>query len=205
MKLLKKYIIFFIFTLIGYSSIAQDTFVESIKPKNTFSGNQIEIRGSGLTGIDRVFFGASEGVVISSSDQLVEAEVPSGATYDNVLLFNSTTGLYYSADDFFLSFGGDQGVESSDFDTPQTNIDAASGLFDVVITDIDGDGKNDIVGANSNANFVTIARNLSTPGSLSLARNNLNIQTSSLNVTAGDLNGDGKPELIFSEGNDKKK
>ncbi|WNB17530.1 FG-GAP-like repeat-containing protein [Marivirga arenosa] len=202
MKLLKKYIIFFIFTLFGYSSIAQDTFVESIKPKNTFSGNQIEITGSGLTGIDRVFFGASEGVVISSSDQLVEAEVPSGATYDNVLLFNSTTGLYYSADDFFLSFGGDQGVESSDFDTPQTNIDAASGLFDVVITDIDGDGKNDIVGANSNANFVTIARNLSTPGSLSLARNNLNIQTSSLNVTAGDLNGDGKPELIFSEGND---
>jgi gliding motility-associated-like protein len=201
MKISLKYCFVFCLVIISNQIFAQTSFIESVVPKNGYAGQIVAIKGVGLDGSDKVFFGSMEGQIISVSDQLIEAEVPAGATFDNLTILNSTTRLFFSGPQFMLSYGGEQGLESTDFDS-QIDVFAESGLYDVTISDLDGDGKNDIIGANSNANFATILRNQSTPGNISLAKTNLNIGTAGYNTTAGDLNGDGKPEVIFSEGND---
>jgi len=201
MTFLPKYILLFYLIFAATQVLGQSTYIESINPKEGYSGEIVAINGVGLTGADRVFFGSVEGQIINVSDQLIEAKVPSGATYDNVMVFKSTTRLYYSSEHFMLSYGGEKGIESSDFDS-QVDFFAESGLYDVSLSDLDGDGKNDIIGANSNSSSATILRNVSTPGSVSLVKAPLNLGASSLNSTTGDLNGDGKPEVVFSEGND---
>ena len=182
-------------------SFGQSPFIESVSPKSGYSGQIINIKGIGLAGFDRVFFGGVEGEIISVENQLMEVEVPTGATFENITVLNSSTGLYYSGEHFLLSFGGEQGIANTDFD-PQIDIFSESGLYDVTLSDLDGDGKNEIIGANSTASVATVLRNLSTVGNISFAKTSLNIGTPSLNTTAGDLNGDGKPEVVFSEGGD---
>lgn len=201
MKFSPKYYLIFCLVLFTSHAFAQDSFIESVDPKSGYSGEVINIKGIGLDGADRVFFGSVEGQIISVSDQLIEAEVPTGATYDNFTIYKSSTRLYYSGERFLLSYGGEQGVESSDFDIQKDEF-ARSGLYDVTISDLDGDGKNDMIGANSNDNFVTVLRNTSTPANIDYVKTDLNIGTRGLNTTAGDLNGDGKPEIVFSEGDD---
>jgi len=201
MKFLSKYFLFISLVVTTSQALAQSSYIETVSPKNGYAGQIVNIKGVGLDGADRVFFGSVEGQIVSVSDQLIEAEVPAGATYDNVTVFNSSTRLYYSGEHFMLSYGGEQGLESTDFDE-QINADAKSGLYDVSITDLDGDGKNDVIGANSNSNLTTILRNQSTPNNISLVKTDLNLGAPGLNSTTGDLNGDGKPEVVFSEGND---
>lgn len=201
MKFSPKYYLLVFFIIVANYVFGQSAFIESVNPKNGYAGEIVNITGVGLDGADKVFFGSVEGEVLSVTDQLIEAKVPSGATFDNITVLNSSTRLYFSGGRFFQSFGGEQGLESTDFD-PQIDIFAESGLYDVTISDLDGDGKNDIIGANSNSNSATILRNLSSPGNISMVKTNLNIGTRGLNTTAGDLNGDGKPEVVFSEGND---
>ncbi|SMG29128.1 gliding motility-associated C-terminal domain-containing protein [Marivirga sericea] len=201
MKLLLKYLFLFYLIVAANQALAQDVVIESVTPKEGYSGQIVDIKGVGLTGADQVFFGSVEGEIINVSDQLIEATVPNGATYDNITILNSTTGLIYSSEHFMLSYGGEQGVEASNF-SPQIDFSAESGLYDVSVSDLDGDGKNDIIGANSNSNSATILRNISTPNNLSFVETPLNLGTPSLNSTTGDLNGDGKPEVVFSEGDD---
>lgn len=198
---LSKYILFIFLSIAASQVLGQNAYIESVNPKKGYAGQVVNIKGVGLGGTDRVVFGSVEGEIINVSDQLIEVKVPTGATYNNVTVFNSSTRLYYSGEDFMLSYGGEQGLTSTDFDT-QIDIFAQSGLYDVTISDLDGDGKNDIIGANSNATSATIVRNLSTPYNIMTAKITLNLGTEGLNNTAGDLNGDGKPEVIFSEGND---
>ncbi|WMN11743.1 FG-GAP-like repeat-containing protein [Marivirga salinae] len=196
-KFSPKYFLLFCLVFFANQVFGQSTFIESVTPKNGYSGQIVNIKGVGLSGADRVFFGSMEGSILSVTDQLIEAEVPSGATYDNVTVFNSTSRLSYSGEHFMLSYGGEQGIESSDLDA-QIDVFSQSGLYDVTISDLDGDGKNDIIGANSKSESATILRNLSTPGNISFEKISLSIGAS-LNTTAGDLNGDGKPEVVFSE------
>ncbi|MBK6263840.1 VCBS repeat-containing protein [Marivirga sp. S37H4] len=200
MKFSRKYYLLFCLVIITNQVLGQSSFIESVSPKSGYAGKLVNIKGVGLEDADQVFFGSVEGRIVSATNQLIEAEVPNGTTYDNVTVFNSSTRLYYSGEHFMLSYGGNQGLASTDFDS-QIDVFSESGLYDVTISDIDGDGKNDIIGANSKSPFATILRNLSTPGNISLAKTKLNLGAPSFNNTAGDLNGDGKPEVVFSVGN----
>lgn len=65
------------------------------------------------------------------------------------------------------------------------------------IVDVDGDGKLDLAVANSNSNQLTIFLNLSMPGNLSFGTA-INFVTGNgpWSVLAGDLDGNGQPDLI---------
>ncbi|ADR23124.1 hypothetical protein MATR_30270 [Marivirga tractuosa] len=201
MKFLPTYLFFIGLVFFANQSFGQTSYIESVNPKNGYSGQIINISGVGLAGADKVFFGSVEGKIINVEDQLIEAEVPAGTTYDNITVLKSSTRLSYSGEHFLLSYGGEQGVSSSDFDD-QVDVFADDGLYDVTLSDLDGDGKNDIIGANSKSNSATILRNLSTPSNLSFDQRNIGIGAPTLNITAGDLNGDGKPDVVFSEAGD---
>ena len=201
MNWIRKITIPILFICLSFSAIGQNPSISDISPKNASAGSLISIQGTGLAGTSKVFFGAMEGELLSVSDQLVEAKIPFGATYDNVLLYDGTTRKYTSGQHAFLSFGGNQGITTADFET-QIDLFSGNGLYDVRICDLDGDGKNDLIGANSKTNLATILRNLSTPGNLSFVKSTINIGAPALNSTTADLNGDGRKEIIFSEGND---
>ncbi len=189
-------------SIAALAALAQAPQVQIVDPPEAYPGETVSITGRNFESGAYVTFGAVRGNVLSASDQLIEVEVPVGATHDFLTVTNPGTGLTgFSRLKFLPSFGGVPGLQASDFST-QTDLQVSSGLFDFCLCDLDGDSKPDVVSTSSSGNTVDILRNNSTPAALSFVRTSLNIGASTLNATCGDLNGDGKPEVVFSEGND---
>ncbi len=75
----------------------------------------------------------------------------------------------------------------------------------VALGDFDGDGKLDIVSANSGSDSVSILRNISSPGSITTASFSAKIDfttgSNPQSVAVGDLDGDGKLDLVSANFN----
>ena len=82
---------------------------------------------------------------------------------------------------------------------PHLDLILAGSSQNLAVGDLDGDGKPDLAVADSSG-FISLFRNQCTPGNISAstfdARVDLPAQSGSLNVVIGDLDGDGRPELI---------
>ncbi len=69
--------------------------------------------------------------------------------------------------------------------------------YAVAVADLDGDGKQDIAVANASSNNVSILRNISSTGSISLeAAVNFSVGNGPQSIAIGDIDGDGKPEIV---------
>lgn len=77
------------------------------------------------------------------------------------------------------------------------NFAVGTGPYGVAIGDIDGDGKLDIISANSSTNNVSVLRNTTTGTTVSFATaQNFAVGTFPVVVATGDLNQDGKLDLV---------
>lgn len=150
-----------------------------------------------------VSFGAAKGSVEFISNQLIEVAMPPGATYDNVVVTDLSSGLSaQSAFPFLSSFGGVHGVTAASLEG-QIDFNSESGLYDVCMCDFDNDGRTDVATANEGANTMNVLANTTPlPGLANISFNSIPflIGARSIHARCGDLNGDGKPDLIISEG-----
>ena len=83
-------------------------------------------------------------------------------------------------------------------------LTTGSGPIDIAAADIDGDGKKDLIVTNINDATFSVFRNVATSGSLTSSsfstRVNFTTGTGTTGVAVGDLNGDGKMDVVISNG-----
>jgi gliding motility-associated-like protein len=196
---------------------AQTPVIHSITATKGSLGQTVSISGSNF-GVDKtrltVFFGAAIAQstdFLSVSDQLIEVLVPPGATYKNVSVTRSQLvgpGLTgYSNEQFLLSFGGNHPFNTANLEA-QKDFSAETGLYDLCLCDFNGDKKTDIATANKGSNNVTVLINNSSPGTVAYPPTapaaavpiSIPIGAKTLHVTCGDLNGDGKSDIVATSG-----
>lgn len=192
--------------LISYSvCFAQKPVIREVDKVKGSNGEVVTLQGTfnGDATKVSVFAGAAKANVQFISDQLLELKVPPGATYENIVVTDITSGLSdYSTFPFLLSFGGNHGITAASLEG-QVDFNSETGLYDLCMCDFDGDGKTDVATANDGANSLNVfANTTATPGLGNITFNKipLLIGTRSIHAKCGDLNGDGKPDLVVSEG-----
>lgn len=91
------------------------------------------------------------------------------------------------------------------FDTP-VELDTGNSVHHVAINDVDGDAKPELVLVGELASYMSIYRNLSTPGSLTSTSFAPRVQFPSgwnaVGVTVGDIDDDGRPDIVFANAYD---
>jgi hypothetical protein len=170
--------------------------ITSFSPTSGPIGSSVTIKGKGFHAIPSqnvVFFGATQASVIATSgDTSLTVIVPLAATYKNI----SVTCLHvnltaYTTQPFTVTLTGRMlFANKQDFTTgAQPNS--------VSIVDLDGDGQSDLVVENGNSNTISVFRNISIAGGVTFApKVDFTTSTGPSSVSVGDINGDGKPDLV---------
>ncbi len=197
----------FLIGLVFFSALTalpQAPIINSVTPISGYPTSKLLITGSGFSTNPanlRVSFDHVNGAISVSSDFSIEVTVPSQARMSNVEVTNLVSGLSAKSPlKFVPAYSG------TDFNAAQIasplSIASASEVFDVCSCDLDGDGKPDLTGTKQGTlKEIMIARNTSTTGTLSFAVPLVvPITDIGINLACGDLNGDGKPELVVSRG-----
>lgn len=189
----------FLFLCTSLPAAGQTPAIENFNPKKTFYGDLITISGSGFAATADLIvrFGAANGLIVESSSTSIKVKVPAGATHGPLSVTNVTAGLTaYSNQPFLLSFGGQRNGDAQ-FSPPVTYT--AAGTYNICSCDLDGDGRNDLTGSNQNSTSVKSYLNESTIGNMSFpASIDIFVGQLTLNAHCGDLDGDGKADLVFT-------
>lgn len=182
---------------------AQKPSISSFSPASGPIGTTIIINGTNFNTTplnNKVFFGAVRAIVTAASTTSLEVTVPSGATYQPITV--TTNGLTTSSfKPFVVTFtGGGTSLAASSF-APKTDLVTGKGPSCVISIDADLDGKPDLVVVNDTANTISIFRNISTSGNINLsASTDFATGNQPYCVVAGDLDGDGKPDIAVANG-----
>ena len=197
--------ILFSFLLIGASA---QPIINSFSPSSGPIGTTVTLNGNNFntdTASNIVFFGATRASVQTASSTSLTVIVPSGATYQPISVINIGTNLIGSTSQpFQVTFnnGVSQAISSASF---KAKVDFSTGNNPagiVAFADIDGDGKPDMIVVNRSTNTFSILRNTSTIGSVTTASfaKKVDFATDSTPcfVAIGDLDGDGKQEIVIA-------
>ena len=186
-------------------AFSQKPVIRAVDKTSASSGEVVTFQGTFNNNITQiaVSFGGSAGRVQFVSDQFLEVEVPPGSTYENIIVTDLVTGLSDQSEvPFLYSFGGNNGITTSSLEG-QLDFNSESGLYDLCMCDFDNDGKTDVATANEGSTSISLFANTTASTGLS------NISFSaipfpagfrSIHTRCGDLNGDGKPDLVLTEG-----
>ena len=182
--------------------------ITSFTPTSGPIGTTVTITGTNLNPVatnNVVYFGAVKAQVLSSASTQLTVTVPIGATYQPITITDITTGLTaYSTKPFTVTFPSSQIVDATSF---ASQVDFTTGMHpqSATIGDVDGDGKPDLIVANQDDGTVSVFRNKSNSGSITVSsfdsRVDFSTGSAPSGVAIGDLDGDGKPDLVITNQN----
>lgn len=214
----KFWLLLFILVNTAATVFAQIPAIQNISPLTTFSNDTLLITGSGFSATAanmEVWFGPVKGTIINSTEFSIEVRVPAQATHNNIEVVNLISRLSAKSELKFLPSLKTEPFSASKFAAP-IEFEEQQELWDLCLCDLNTDGKPDIATTKFQrpaspylaSQDIMILQNQSTPGALSFTkidRNTLpalNLGYATDNIVCGDLNGDGKPELVASRGSD---
>lgn len=179
--------------------------INLFSPVSGAVGSTVTITGTGFAAAKAnniVFFGATQATVITASSTILTVKVPTGATYAAITILNTATGLAAYSPKFFLPVSSPvkADITAADFKT-SINLQTGQRPSCVVIGDIDGDGKPDLLIANNTGNTISVFRNTGTPTHITFASRVDIPLTAAGWIAIGDVDGDGKLDLAVLNGN----
>jgi hypothetical protein len=191
----------------GGSGLSDTTFafpppvISSISPDSATIGTSVTIQGTYFrsdTSADVVYFGAARAVVTAATTTSLTVTVPEGATYEPVsVIVNNRVA---KATTPFIAPYGKGGASFNDSSFIWRGAFPANNVSQLALVDVDGDGKSDVVASDGSGN-ITVLQNTSSINHPSfavasnLSPNGENVSLDSW-VAVGDINGDGKPDIV---------
>lgn len=199
---MKKYLLILSFVL-SITCIAQPT-INSFSPSSGPVGTSAVISGAGFSttaSANTVYFGSVKATVTAATATSLTVTVPTGSTYQPICVLVNKL-LAYSTKAFKVTFAGN-GVAFNTATLVRTkNVSSGASPRSVRTVDFDGDGKTDLVTSNQSGGTLAIFRNTSTSATDSFAAKiELIAGTGVFKICTGDLNGDGKPDMVVSNNN----
>lgn len=192
-----KKISFILFCLlICLTSFSQPT-ITAFSPASGPVGSSVILTGTGFHATANqniVFLGATKATVTAASTTSLTVTVPLGATHQYISVTNLANNLTaYSAQPFVVTLAG-----SINF-SAKVDFTTGTGPSTAINSDIDGDGKPDLVLTNRFSGTLSVFRNTSTLGTLSFASKvDFTTGNEPMSVHIGDIDGDGKPDLAVA-------
>ncbi|MFD2565740.1 FG-GAP-like repeat-containing protein [Pseudotenacibaculum haliotis] len=169
--------------------------INDFSPKTGFIGSTVTITGANFSatpGDNQVFFGATQATVVSSTFGTLEVRVPEGSTTSLISVKNQCNLTAYSKTHFNGIFCPTP-LTSTSYQNVAQELGGIYGAYNMVSQDMDNDGKPEVVSAGLNRG-VTIAKNNSSPGTISFSA--YNFPTSTRTLAIADFDGDGKKDVV---------
>jgi hypothetical protein len=193
------------FILLLSIAVSAQPVISSFSPLSGPVGTVVTITGTGFnpsTIGNLVFFGTIKATVSAATNTSIQVTVPPGTCFENISVINSFYTAY-SSKPFLVSFPGGAGSFNAYSFAQKNNFTTSANPYSVSTGDLDGDGKPDMVVANTGANTISIFLNTSTPGSVSFApKIDLVTGKSPHRICIADISGDGKPEILVTNYDD---
>lgn len=186
------------------AAIAQPV-IQKIEPLTSFPATKVLISGSGFSATSsqlQVWFDHVKGTILASSEFSIEVEVPPVARLSNITVVNLSTKLSAKSKLKFMPVFSGEGFDATKLATP-LSFASANAVFDIISADVDGDNKPDLIGSRNSptATSMALLMNQSTIGNLNFVNTTipaLTINAPTGHMAVGDLNLDGKPDLVAS-------
>ena len=183
--------------------------IYNFSPASATNGAVVAIVGTNFSATaasNIVYFGAVQANVLAASPTSLTVTVPVGATYAPITV-TANGYVAYAQAPFMPTFAGNGTAISSSTFATSFNLPTTNGPYRVVIADLDGDGRPDLVVDEYYAGTVSIYQSLGTTGLLSASSFAAPIvfsvasNSAPFGLTVADVNGDGKLDLLICDGN----
>ena len=179
--------------------------ISSFAPASGPVGTSVSITGTGFDPVaanNTVWFGAVKAVITGGNATGLIVTIPVGASFEpiKVTTHNLTA---YTSHPFLVTFVGGGSITPNTFKSIFTVADQSKGNQDIRLSDVDGDGKTDVIisayGVENSANSgLFIYLNTGSGNNISLAAPYEIKYGQYGNLAVGDIDGDGKNDIVIS-------